>query len=155
QILASGATPGVLQPGESGVVPVYYAGWQFPYDLGYPRFEPNLNVLDTTSTTPIDWNALKDSLRPPSIPSDAWDAVYGNLTGGLGTTWGSLVAALDSNAVYLSRLGEKVNDVGELWNLQVNQALGLNPRPILASAEDARVQAPGAPLVFSRSFPSS
>ena len=27
EILASGATPGVLEPGESDPVPVYYVGW--------------------------------------------------------------------------------------------------------------------------------
>ncbi|MEK7674817.1 MAG: LamG-like jellyroll fold domain-containing protein [Verrucomicrobiota bacterium] len=35
QILASGNTPGVLQPGESVQVPVYYAGWQQPWDFTY------------------------------------------------------------------------------------------------------------------------
>src|SRR5205823_1433503 len=30
QFLANGGTPGLLQPGESSCVPVYYAGWQQP-----------------------------------------------------------------------------------------------------------------------------
>jgi YD repeat-containing protein len=155
QVLASGATPGVLQPGESGIVPVYYAGWQQPYDLHYPEFEPNLNVLQSDDTTPIDWNAMKDSLQPPSMPDDAWDAVFGNLTGALGNTWGSFVTALDAGAVYLSRLGEKVNDIGKLFGLQLNAALGPNPLPVLSSAVDARVPSPGLALTFSRSFSSS
>src|SRR5205823_3189899 len=33
EILAAGATPGLLQPGESIQVPIYYAGWQTPFDL--------------------------------------------------------------------------------------------------------------------------
>ena len=42
QFLASGATPGLLQPGESGRVPVYYAGWQKPWDFRYPPIYFNL-----------------------------------------------------------------------------------------------------------------
>src|ERR1017187_3899161 len=37
QFIASGATPGLLRPGESKTVPVYYAGWQVPWDFGYHR----------------------------------------------------------------------------------------------------------------------
>ena len=33
QFLASGETPGLLQPGESRRVPIYYAGWQKPWDF--------------------------------------------------------------------------------------------------------------------------
>src|SRR5262249_36270169 len=39
QILASGATPGLLQAGESGTIRVYWAGWQQPYDSSYPPFD--------------------------------------------------------------------------------------------------------------------
>jgi hypothetical protein len=33
QVLASGATPGVLEPGESEQIPIYYAGWEQPSEL--------------------------------------------------------------------------------------------------------------------------
>ena len=49
QFLASGSTPGLLQPGESVQVPVYYAGW----DLSLPHGGPSpiiftVGVLDNT-----------------------------------------------------------------------------------------------------------
>ena len=34
--IGSGATPGLLQPGESETVPVHYAGWLWPLNFSYP-----------------------------------------------------------------------------------------------------------------------
>ena len=67
QILASGATPGLLQPGESFRVPVYWGGLR-----RQTRCEPNpidfeLTVSTQDQTDPMDWNALRDTLRPPHI----------------------------------------------------------------------------------------
>ena len=39
QFLASGEIPGLLQPGESRRVAIYYAGWQQPWDISYPPFD--------------------------------------------------------------------------------------------------------------------
>lgn len=46
QVLASGATAGVLQPGESIRVPVYYVGLLLPWDISNPPVFWNLEVLD-------------------------------------------------------------------------------------------------------------
>src|SRR5438105_3199736 len=107
QSLASGATPGVLQPGESIQVPVYYAGWQLPYNFSYPPINFSLGVLKADDATVIDWNSLKDSLRPPNIHADAWGAVFANLVAQTGTTWGAFVKRLDDNASYLGHLGDR------------------------------------------------
>src|SRR5206468_11288682 len=57
QILATGGTPGLLQPGESIQVPIYYAGWQVPWDIpAYPNFRPEVGIADFTDTTPIPWS---------------------------------------------------------------------------------------------------
>ena len=155
QILASGQTPGVLQPGESVRVPVYYAGWQQPWDMEYPGVEWKLGVLKSDDTTPVDWAALKDSMKPASISVEAWDALWPAFTAQVGTTWGDYARMLADNAAYLGRLGQRVVDVGQLLAFALMQADGLSPLRSLAGSVDAAVEAPGLPLVFTRSFPSS
>src|SRR5439155_9473543 len=80
QFLASGGTPGLLQPGESRCVPVYYAGWQQPWDFTYPLIYFNFGILQATNTTPIDWNALMADMRPSSVSTQAWNVIFANLT---------------------------------------------------------------------------
>ena len=75
-ILASGKTPGVLQPGESVTVPVYYAGLQQPWDFSHTTIPFNLGVITTTDATAINWNALEAGLRPSWIASVAWDPIF-------------------------------------------------------------------------------
>ena len=54
EILASGATPGVLEPGESVTVPVYYDGWQQPWNFSYPPINFVLGaVLAGGQSTPV------------------------------------------------------------------------------------------------------
>ena len=98
QLLASGDTPGVLQPGESVRVPVYYAGWQQPWDFSYPPFQWNLGVLKAEDTNAVDWASLKAGMKPSSISAEAWDTIWANFVAQVGTTWGGYVRMLDDNA---------------------------------------------------------
>ena len=152
QILASGNTPGVLQPGESFRVPVYFAGLQQPWDFSDTQVEFNLGVLTADNTAPVNWANLKNGMRPESISSEAWDPIWTNFTTQVGDTWGDYVTMLDDNAAYLGRLGERVVDIGELAAFELKQADGLSPVRTLSSAVDATVDAPGMPIVFSRVF---
>ena len=153
QFLASGSVPGVLQPGESVTVPVYYAGWlQNQWDFSRPPINFSLGVLDDTNTETIDWGSLQSSLKPDSMSTEAWNALYPNLTSQLGSTWGEYVQQLDASAQYLASIGENVTDIGQLFNFAVQQANGYSPLSSLASATDAQVTAPGLPLSFSRTF---
>ncbi|MGD9731944.1 MAG: right-handed parallel beta-helix repeat-containing protein, partial [Desulfamplus sp.] len=152
QFIASGKIPGVLQPGESGRVPVYYAGWQQPWDISYPPFNWNVLVLDANNTSPVAWADLKDDMYPSYIRQDAWDIVWNNFTSQAGTTWGDYVAMLSRNALYLHRQGEKVDDITNLLSLSFRQADGLNPMSILAGSTDAAVQSSGLELIFQRQF---
>ena len=175
QILASGATPGLLQPGESARVPVYWAGQQEENDA----YEPNpidftLFASTQDQTDPVDWNALRDSLRPAHVSAEAWASIYANFTSQVGGTWGSYIAMLNDNAAYLGRLGHRVTsagefveiqrgstrdltpsagrvvDVAELFAFELMQATGLHPVSTLASSVDAAVEAPGLELSFGR-----
>ena len=156
QFLASGAVPGILQPGESETVPIYYAGWlENQWDFSRPPIDFSLGVLDNTNTQTIDWASLESSLQPPSISQAAWNALYPNLTSQLGSTWGDYVQQLDAAAQYLAGLGENVTDISQLLNFEVQQANGYSPLSSLASATDAQVAAPGLPLSFGRTFAPS
>ena len=153
QILASGATPGWLQPGEDIVVPVYYAGWlHSQWDLTRPPINFNLTATQADDLTPIDWSSSKDSLRPPSVSATVWNAIFPNLISQLGSTWGSLITRFDNIASYLGHLGETVTDVGRLWTFSLTSAIGFSPLGALAGDTDASVDAPGLSLSFARSF---
>ncbi len=68
QILASGSVPGFLEPGDSEMVPVYYAGWLSPqWDFTRPLIYFTLTTFSADDTATIDWSSLEDSLQPPAI----------------------------------------------------------------------------------------
>ncbi len=152
QYYASGATPGLLLPGERIRVPVYFVGLQGTID---PSMEMELLVREAGSTETIDWAAMKSALRPVWIDSDAWDAVYNNLVAQIGSTWGDYVQMLRDNAVYLGRLGMKVTNASELFSFQLQQALGLSVATTLAASTDAFAASPGLILSFDRTFGNS
>jgi RHS repeat-associated protein len=153
QFLASGATPGILQPGESVTVPVYYAGWLVDqWDFSRPPITFSASVLKTDDTSPIDWSSMYTTLIPPGITWDAWSEIYANLQGQFGNTWGSYVSQLDANAAYLGQLGENVTDINRLWSFGLQQANGESSLPALSSAVDAQMPAPGLSLTFARAF---
>ena len=152
QFLASGATPGLLQPGESGRVPVYYAGWQQPWDFGYPPIYFNLGVLTADNTNLVDWVALKDDMRPSSLTAEQWEPVFWNLVAANRHDLGRLREDAQRQRPLPDRLGERVTDIRELLGFEVMQASGLSVTRTLASAVDAQVQTPGLPLTFTRSF---
>jgi RHS repeat-associated protein len=165
EILASGATPGVLAPGESIRVPVYYAGWNALQFLpGVSVWSPatpikfSLTTLNADNTTPANWSQLLASSRPQNINPAAWTTISTNLAQQLGFTSGGYVQLLDNEASYLGTLGENVPDVQSLWGFAVRQAdNALNPlAPSLTSATDDSVAAPGSlSLSFTRDFAES
>ncbi len=156
QILASGATPGILQPGESETIPVYYAGWLTgQWDFSRPPINFVLGALQVGDTTPIDWTSLEQSTQPSDISPGAWGAIFANIEAETGSTFGDYVQRLDAEASYLGTLGENVTDISQLFGFEVQQANGLGPITQLASATDASAPALGPSLSFSRSFSPS
>jgi RHS repeat-associated protein len=152
-ILASGAQPGVLNPGERVQVPVYYLGLQQPWDFTQNQVELQVRFWTADDATPIDWSTRQESLRPPTLDPAIWSVIYTNLTAGL-TNSGAYVRMLDDNAQFLGRLGERVLDVDNLWNFEVQQAYGFAALPVLDSALDASMPVPGVALNFTRQFSS-
>jgi hypothetical protein len=78
QFLTSGSVPGVLQPGESVTVRVYYAGW-VNSQWGTNPLTFTVSPLTDDNAQPIDWTSLQASLKPATISQAAWDAMYPNL----------------------------------------------------------------------------
>ncbi len=153
QILAAGAAPGILQPGASVRVPVYWAGQQLPLDSNLVHF--TLTVSSADQTDPIDWAALQASLQPPHMSAEVWAAVFANLRSQVGATWGDYVRMLDDNQAYLARLGQSVTDVRRLFGFELQQANGLTPVPTLDSVTDASIPVPGLGLSLGRVYANS
>ena len=186
QVLAtgSGATPGILQPGDAFRIPIYYLGrqihgdttitfslsalttddvsWSHTYtSSGVEEIPPgsgNKYIVSSTSTIGEDWHVDWTSAASPpeSIAPDAWNAVASNLNALVGTEWGDYVEALanDENALYT--LGQDTQDVSKLYNFEVAQAsASLNPVQYLAGSVDASVPTPGLALSFSRVYGES
>jgi hypothetical protein len=125
QILASGAIPGLLLPGESARVPVYWGGMLQPWRS--TAFHFRLAVSTADQTDPIDWPRFSAAVRPAHITPEAWTPVFANLQQQVGSTWGDYVRMLDENAAYLGALGRRVIDVRDLFAFELHQAEGLSP----------------------------
>jgi len=180
EILTSGKVPGVLEPGESVTVPVYYAGMLQPWNFSESQFKFDLRVFTTTQQQKnIDWlESVLPGLKPAGFSTLGWGAVSLALASQLGIapitgptvsnsggyyiipdgSIGAYVTLLDNEASYLGQLGEYVTDVSQLWGFAVAQADNeLSPiGPALASATDDSVAIPGTlSLSFSRVFAES
>lgn len=149
QIYASGATPGILEPGETIRVPVYYGGMLKPWDTSDTAIELGLDVHLPDSTEVIDWQSVN---KPAWLDDDAWHAVSANLAAQFGPTWGDYVRTLSADASYLGQFGESVRDVGQLFGFELQKAVGLSPVGSLATAVDAQVPTAGLSLQFDRAF---
>jgi len=179
QLLGSGETPGVLQPGESFRIPVYYAGWQQPWDMSYPPFYFSLSVVTEEGQEYVEWDAIDGTLRPSHIPDEAWSAISENLWNQLGgrtgifryescgrlceirietkpALWpGDYVRVLNENARYLAQLGLNVRDVDELWAFEFAQAYGFRQLSLVEPISDPRLVTPGLPLNFQLYYDGS
>jgi RHS repeat-associated protein len=149
---------GINQNGPAGVLPPGYHG---TIQVQYQDTTPTDDVSSTYSvsiaipTAQIDWVALEKSMQPSYIPNAAWDAIYQNFTGRVGSTLGQFQAALDEDATYFSELGESTPDVGQLISFELEKANAAFTAQSLASVTDDSLAAPGMALTFSRSFQQS
>ena len=156
RLLASGEKPGILQPGEEIRIPVYYAGWQKPWDFSYPPFEFKAVALTVDDSRPVDWVYLKNTLKPNGVEETAWTAIWQNFTSAIGPTVGDFVAALARDATYLSKIGSRTPDVSRLLNFELQKAYGLQaPLSELVSELDVSPESGQINLWFTRSFPRS
>ncbi len=155
QFLASGATPGMLEPGETIQVPVYYAGWLSS------QWNPNLPVnfslteVGTDDSDPIDWSTVASGLQLGSINDTAWDAISPILATNIGSTWGQYVQTLDNDASYLAGIGQPTTNLNQLLSFEVEKANASFTAQTLVSVTPDDLPAPGMSLSFVQSFQQS
>lgn len=106
---------GILTPGASGTFRVRFKPKDGATDINF-----KVNTLSTSEA--INWSANKDSLRPPSIPADAWNNIFNNFTSVVGNSTGDFQAVLNENATRLSQLGEYTGEVARLLAFELLQA---------------------------------
>ena len=70
----------------------------------------------------MNWSSLESSLQPSYIPNAAWPAVFANLMAEFGSTTAAYLGYIDSEATYLSELGEYTDDVQRLFGFAINTA---------------------------------
>ncbi|KPL08093.1 hypothetical protein AMJ86_01930 [bacterium SM23_57] len=151
--LGSGIDPGVLNPGDSGHIPVYYRGCKLPWDFSYPPIEFQLGVLEENDITPIDWIKVEAEVRPDDIADDLWGVIWPNIMFQIGSTWDDYLKMLTENARYLDNYGKRTHVVRELFALEMAKATGaFMSSKTLVSKEDAYCNTPGLPLVFHRTY---
>ena len=86
---------------------------------------------------------MKNEMRPPYISEEVWNVLWSNFTAQVGTTWGAYVRTLSANAVYLYKLGQRIEAIDQLLGFSLLRADSLNPVHVLAAGVDAAVEAPG------------
>jgi RHS repeat-associated protein len=147
----SGATPGILEPGDSGRIAVYYIG------LGTEHFDVNVtftlsrltatdvswqtstigqegSVISTGEDWHIDWPTLAAQLRPQSIPQDAWNVIAANLQTQLGNEWGDYLVRLDADLDAFFSAGQKLpgNVATAQGSIGAGNPPGQNPQDVAA-----------------------
>ena len=111
----------------------------------HSQIELEIRYWTESDTSAVNWASQQDALRPPTMSAEQWSAIFGNLTSGIPTT-GDYVRMLNENAKYLARLGEKISNVDDLWNFEVQQAYGFTAVATLDSVVDASMPSPGLSL---------
>jgi hypothetical protein len=120
-MLGSGAVPGVLNPGERMRIPINYLGEKPPFETTDALLQLELKCVEESegkSAGPFPWEALKNNLKPPTVPDAIGDQAYSDITYPLGTVQ-AYASMLIANARYLGRLGLRVTDIDELWDFEV------------------------------------
>ncbi|MDH4318990.1 MAG: DUF11 domain-containing protein, partial [Desulfobulbaceae bacterium] len=154
----NGNSPGVLEVGESGRVPVYYSGLLPPYNMSDTRVEFEVLMIKGDDPTMYGWDdsGYQAEMKPDTIDQTAWGLIYNNLATGVGPTWGDYITTLSENADYLYQHGGKnISDIRKLMQFEMLQAVGHSPVSVLAGGADISVGAPGMPIVFGKYYKNS
>ena len=109
---------GVLSPGATGTFSIRFR----PESQFGNQFGNIIFTVDSLATDEIfDWNALQESSRPESIPSDAWTVIFNNFFNEVEGKAEKYEKVLAENATRLSELGERTGDVSKLLAFELQQ----------------------------------
>ncbi len=152
--VAPSGPSGILRPGQSGQVTLTLLSND---TIDNDPIHIDLNQIQAGQT--MNWASEKTAEKPSTVPSEAWNVIWANLMGMVGSTTDSYNAALAQAATYLGEIGEttaQVSDVNRLYSFLLAQASATFPTPTLASAVDASLATPGSlSLAIDRTFVSS
>jgi RHS repeat-associated protein len=139
QVLATGPTgpAGTLAPGASGTIVVDFTS------TSSTASAVNFSLGQLTAGQTINWASVEASMRPSTISSAAWPAVFANFTANVGGNTTTYQAALDGDATYLAQLGEPTNDVARLVAYEINKASDVFSTTTLGDTVDAGLPTPG------------
>jgi RHS repeat-associated protein len=160
----SGATPGLVQPGERGRVPVYFLG-----AIGDVSSERALNfrasVVTANDTTALDVTALRDASRPEWIGEREWSVMFTRFaaqiirpgSGRSSPSWGDLVNARAELLDLAASHGERIDglSIANLIYTMVGRSSELVASAVEVGSLDAQVDGPGPSLTFERLHDSS
>ncbi|MCY2987649.1 MAG: hypothetical protein NTY19_07265, partial [Planctomycetota bacterium] len=152
--VAPSGPAGILRPGQSGQLTVTLASNDAVDGDTIP-----VTVTQIQPGQTIDWASQLSAIKPPSIPTLAWNVVFNNLRAAIGTTTDSYNAALSQAATYLGNLGEspaELGNINRLWSFLIAQADADFPTTTISSTVDASLPTPGnLSLAIDRTFVSS
>ena len=151
-ILASGETPGLIHPGESKTVPIYYAGLQQPWDMQDNGIAFSTAVYYDNDEKIIDWDTQDLSIKPTYMQQSVWDELKDVFHAQIGDTWGDYVSALAQDAYALYTMGRSVTDVAKLFSYQLYQTMGYLELPQTKNRNDLATPGAGVPLAVVRSY---
>ena len=152
QFLASGATAGMIEPGESVQIPVYYAGWLSSQWSSSTPVTFSLTEVDTTDSDAVDWPSVLPGLQLGSINDAAWNVIGPIVAQNMGSTWGQYVQTLDNDAAYLAGIGDPSTDIYEILAFEVEKANNAYLTQSLVSTTAEDLPAPGMDLTFEQSY---
>ncbi len=140
--VAPSGPAGILRPGQSGQLSLTLLA----QDSGHEPIPVEVAQIEAGQT--IDWSSQESTIRPSTISTAAWNAIWTNLMAMVGTTTDSYNAALAQAATYLGGVGEttaQVSDVSRLWSFLTAQADAAFPTGTLDLGHRCRAADAGQP----------
>ena len=134
-----------IKAGESVKVPFYYmtSGTSAEVKLG----------VATAADGDFPWETNGRYMRPSWASDEFWELAFAILKANVGTTWGDWIKRMRHNSDYMMKLGKPTYRLEPLWQLEVNEALGVDHAvSTLAGGTDLARSGRGMGLALSRSY---
>lgn len=139
--IAQDGPAGVLRPGGSGEIPIYYRS-----NGAHGRVEFTIETLRDPNG-PVDWDTVEEQVRPPDISGGDWQAAWNLYVASVGTTWGDYQSRLAQVANELWVEGARVYDIEELFKRSLDLVRNLPTAEVRGVVRDVQTRHPQANVV--------
>ncbi|MBQ7650443.1 MAG: hypothetical protein IJS15_05750, partial [Victivallales bacterium] len=137
----------VLKPGESRSVTVYFT---IPSNVNNASINYTYTLDDDS---PYPWESNAANMRPDWADDEAWGHILASLKANIGETWNDYLDTMRRDLNQLGALGYVGCRLDQLWQMEVNAALGADGGiSALAAATDLARSGRGMGIAFSRSY---